>query len=264
MIKNDIKGIIDSELRQIELKDEIKNNIRSKAVYRKSNPLWRSIAASIVIAFLGGTTVYAGYHMLNKVHVNEETLTELDSMQIVQMNEIDATPDEYGMINKYYSDYNAIKDDLGVKLLDTDLSLDNPYMLCRVMTDTKDFAIITVNNFILGDTGDYQFIEAENRYSYSHGTEYFSPVSLTADLILSESQMSNGWDTDYLGLYEFVESYTSDQGYVVNIVQDTVLEENLENYVSEKVAIFVADGIRYSLKGRVSIDTLKSVVNTMK
>ena len=264
MIKNDIKGIIDSELRQIELKDEIKNNIRSKAVYRKSNLVWRSIAASIVIAFLGGTTVYAGYYMLNKVHVNEETLTELDSMQIVQMNEIDATPDEYGMINKYYSDYNAIKDDLGVKLLDTDLSLDNPYMLCRVMTDTKDFAIITVNNFILGDTGNYQFIEAENRYSYSHGTEYFSPVSLTADLILSESQISNGWDTDYLGLYEFVESYTSDQGYVVNIVQDTVLEENLENYVSEKVAIFVADGIRYSLKGRVSIDTLKSVVNTMK
>lgn len=264
MIKNDIKGVIDSELRQIELKDEIKNNIRSKSVYCKSNRVWRSIAASIAIAVLGGTTVYAGYHMMNKVHVNEETLTELDSMQIVQVNELEAMPDEYGMINKDYSDYNAIKDDLGVKLLDTDLSLDNPYMLCRVMTDTKDFAIISVNNFILGDTGDYQFIEAENRYSYSHGTEYFSPVSLTVDLILSESQMSNGWDTDYLGLYEFVESYTSDQGYMVNIVQDTVVEENMGNYVSEKVAIFVADGIRYSLKGRVSVETLKSIVNTMK
>lgn len=155
------------------------------------------------------------------------------------------------MINKYYSDYNAIKDGLGVKLLDTDLSLDNPYMLCRVMIDTKDFAIITVNNFILGDTGNYQFIESENRYSYDNGTEHFSPVSLTADLILSESQMNNGWNTDYLGLYEFVERYTSHQGYMVNIVQDTVMEETLGNYVSEKVAIFVADGVRYSLKGRV-------------
>ena len=264
MIKNDIKGIIDLELRQIELKDGIKNNIRNKSVYRKPNRVWKSIAASIVIAVLGGTTVYAGYNILNKVHVNEEVLPELDSMQIVQVNKLEAMPDEYGMINKDYSDYNTIKDDLGVRLLDTDLSLNNPYMLCRVMTDTKDFVIITVNNFILGDTDNYQFIEAENRYSYDHGTVYFSPVSLTADLILSDSQMSNGWDADYLGLYAFVESYTSDQGYTVNILQDTVIEKNLENYVSEKMAIFVADGVRYSLKGRVSIDTLKNIVNTMK
>lgn len=264
MTKNSIKSIIDSELRQIELTDEIKNNIKSKAVYHKSNRMWKGLAASIVIIVLGGTTVYAGYHILNKVYVNEEILTELDSMQIVQMNELDTIPNEYGIINKDYRDYNAIKNDLGVKLLDTDLSFDNPYMLCRVMTDTKDFAIITVKNFILGDTDNYQFIESENRYSYSHGTEFFSPVSLTVDLILSESQMSNGWDSDYLGLYEFVESYTSDQGYKVNIIKDTVDEENLEDYVSEKAAIFVANGVRYSLKGRVSIDTLKNIVNTMK
>ena len=76
--------------------------------------------------------------------------------------------------------------------------------------------------------------------------------------------MDHGWDRDYLGLYEFVESYTSDQGYMVNILQGTVIEEDLENYVPEKVAVFVADGIRYSLKGRVSLDTLKSIINTMK
>lgn len=104
MIKNDIKGIIDSELRQIELRDEIKNNIRSKSVYCKSNRMWRSITATIIIAVLGGTTVYAGYHILNKVHVNEEILAELDPMRIVQVKELEAIPDEYGMINKYYSE----------------------------------------------------------------------------------------------------------------------------------------------------------------
>ena len=264
MTQNNIKSMIDSELRQIKLNDEIQNKIRSKAVSRNPGRAWRSLAASMIIVVVGGATVYAGYYMLNKVHVNEETLAELDSMQIVQMNELDAIPNEYGIVYKDYSDYNAVKDDLGVKLLDTNLSLDNPYMLCRVMTDIKDFAVITVNNFILGDTGNYQFIEAENRYSYSHGTEFFSPVSLTVDLILSEDQMSNGWDTDYLGLYEFVESYTSAQGYRVNIIQDAVDEENVEDYVSEKVAVFVADGVRYSLKGRVSIDTLKNIVNTMR
>ena len=38
------------------------------------------------------------------------------------------------------------------------------------------------------------------------------------------------------------------------------LKKDLENYISEKAAIFVADGIRYSLKGRVSIDIIKSAV----
>ncbi len=264
MTQNNIKSMIDSELRQIKLNDEIQNKIRSKAVSRNPGRAWRSLAASFAVVALAGTTVYAGNHILNKVHVNEEVLPELDPMQIVQMNELEAVPDEYRTINKDYSDYNAIKDALGVKLLDTELSLDNPYMLCRVKTDMQDFAIITVNNYILGDTDSYRFIEAENRYSYRHGKEYYSPVSLTADLILSEDQMRNGWDTDYLGLYEFVESYTSDQGYRVNIIQDTVNAEDPEAYVSEKAAVFVANGVRYSLKGRVSIDTLKNIVNTMR
>ena len=50
----------------------------------------------------------------------------------------------------------------------------------------------------------------------------------------------------------------------MHIVQDTVTEEAPKNYVLEKVAIFVANGVRYSLKRRVSIDTLKNIVNTMK
>lgn len=264
MTKNNIKDIIDFELRQIKLTEQIKNNVRNNAIIRKPNRVWRSIAASLVIAILGGSTVFAGYQILDKIYVNEEILPALDAMQIVQINTIDAVPDEYGLIHKEYSDYNTVKNELGVNLLDSHLSDNNPYMMCHVKTDAKDFAIITVDNYILGDTDSYQFLEAENRYSYNHGTDYFSPISLTADLILSEAQMNNGWDTDYLGLYEFVECYTSAQGYIVNIVQDTTLEKDLENYISEKAAIFVADGIRYSLKGRVSIDVIKNAVSTMK
>ena len=36
------------------------------------------------------------------------------------------------------------------------------------------------------------------------------------------------------------------------------------NTVSEKVAIFVSDGVRYILKGRVSLDTMKEIINTME
>ena len=62
-------------------------------------------------------------------------------------------------------------------------------------------------NFILGDTSNYQLLKDIDRYSYDHGTVYFSPVSLKAELILGEEQLAHGWDTDYLGMYRFVEHY---------------------------------------------------------
>src|SRR5699024_11821155 len=61
-------------------------------------------------------------------------------------------------------------------------------------------------------TYDYNYLPDENRYEYKSGSIYYSPVSLTVDIILSDSQLKNGWDTDYLGMYEYVESYTSAQG----------------------------------------------------
>lgn len=267
MEKIEIRDMINRELGQMELRDDIKDNIRNGVAGGKPDRIWKNIAASaaafMAVIILGGTTVFAGYYMLNRVRVNEEVLPELDSMQIVQMNEPGAVPDEYGMIYKAYTDYGTMQEELGLKMLDTELAGDNPYMLCQIKTDAKDFAIITVDNYITGDTSNYEYLEEESRYAYDNGSEYYTPVSLTADLILSRSQLDNGWDTDYLGMYRFVESYTSKQGYQVNIIEDTV-EEEPEGYVSEKVVVFVADGVRYSLKGRVSIDTMKEIVDTMR
>ena len=144
------------------------------------------------------------------------------------------------------------------------LSQDNPYMLCRLYTDPDSFAIITVDNFILGDTDGYRFLEEENRYAYEQGEVYSSPVSLKADLILSELQMAVGWDTEYLGMSRFVESYTSEQGYKVNILEDMAEGVNPQDYVSKKTAIFVAGGIRYTLSGRVPMDVMKEIVDTMQ
>lgn len=259
-----LKEVIDEELMEMKMNDEIKRNIRKRVIHRKPNRIIKGIAASFAVLVLTGTTVFAGHYILNRVQVNEEVLPELDDMQILQINEMESTPDENGMINKDYKDYDEIKDELGIELLDTELSQNNPYMLGHIMTDTKDFAIVTVDNFIIGDTSNYQLINEENRYSYDNGVEYFSPISLTVDIILSDSQMNNGWDTDYLGFYQFVENYTSVQGYAVNIIEDTTENENLENYVSEKIAVFVADGIRYSLKGRTSLDEMKAIVDTMR
>ena len=48
-------------------------------------------------------------------------------------------------------------------------------------------------------------------------------------------------------------------------VEDIKTEENVENnYVSEKCAIFVADGVRYTLCGRTSMETIKEIVDSME
>ncbi len=75
--------------------------------------------------------------------------------------------------------------------------------------------------------------------------------------------MEYGWDIDYLGMYQFKENYISLQGYKVNLLEDTI-KNKTENYISEKCAIFVADGIRYTLKGRTSFENMKYIVDTME
>lgn len=264
MEKNRIKEIIDEELRSFVFDETMKRRVRAKSAPRRFPGIFKSIAACVTVLILGGTTVFAGYYVINKIIVNDEVLPELDDMQIIQVDRLEESPDEYGMTKVNFSDYNTVKEALGIHLLDTVLSDENSYMLGNIMTDNKDFLIMEIKNYILGDTSSYEFIPEEKRYQYAHGTEYFSPVSLTVDIILSEEQMQNGWETDYLGMYEFVESYTSVQGYTVNIIEDTTDEDVVENYVSEKCAVFVADGIRYTLKGRTSIDEIKFIVSTMK
>ncbi|MCI8372846.1 MAG: hypothetical protein HFI75_10735 [Lachnospiraceae bacterium] len=264
MKNREIRSIIDQELKDIQLSNRLKDQIRSRAAARRPCRLWKGIAASIAVVMLGGSMVYGGYYILNSVQVNEETLPELDAMEAVQIRPLQTTPDQYGMLQKDFRDYRSVKEELGIRLLDSSLCGNHPYMRCRVRTDGTDFAIVTVENFIIGDIEQISFIEEEQRYSYERGIEYASPITLTADLILSELQLEQGWQTDYLGMYRFVEAYTSRQGYRVNVVEDTIHGKQPYNYVSQKIVVFVADGVRYTLKGRVSLETIKEIVDTMQ
>ena len=289
-----MKDTIDRELECIVLSEEMKSRIRKKAVSRRRDGVlkWAVVFAAAVI--LGGTGAAAGYRMLITHSVNGEVLPELDPMRVVEIHipegqpaafasaeqpaapapaeqpdsagqgELTGVPDEYGMIQKDYKDYRKIQEELGIHLLDTELSANNPYMQGRIMTDGSDFAMITVENYILGDTGRYQFLEEENRYAYESGNVFLSPISLTVRLILSEEQLNRGWDWEYLGMYRFAESYTSGQGYRVNLVERTLENGDTGNAVLEKSAVFVADGVEYTLRGRVSMETMKGIVETMK
>ena len=267
-MKMDLKQRIDNELSEMVVSDELKKNIEqgSREVYKKTRmqSAIKTVAAAMAIICLATTTAVAGYTVYNRLFVNNEELPELDAMKVVDMKPLDEKPGEDGVwIEKDYITYKEVKEKLEVPLLDSKLAVHNPYMSSHVSTDNKDDTTIDVENYILGDTSNYVYHEEEKRYSYEEGTEYRSPISLTAAMILNEKRLADGWNVDYLGYYEFVESYTSEQGYKVNILEDTV-EEAHDDYVSEKIAVFVADGIHYTLKGRTSLESIKTIVDSME
>ena len=84
-------------------------------------------------------------------------------------------------------------------------------------------------------------------------------------IICSDEQLEIGWEKDYLGAFEFEETYQSGSGYTVNILRDNAVEEKDTHtgYKTKCCAIFVADGIRYTLSGQVEIEKMKEIVNSM-
>lgn len=228
---------------------------------RKSTKKLTIVLCMMVFAIVFGSTVYAVKLVNEQSKVNELELPELDSMKITkQIKNRGKTIKSQSISRK---NYKQIQEELGVSLLNSELSKDDKYMITDVETDNKDYAIIKCDNYIIGDTSNYSYND-EGFYSYDEGNLYKSPISLQADIVLSETQLNNLWTTDYLGMYSFVEQFVSEQGYKVNLIEETIDGNQPQNFVSKKTAVFVADGIRYTLTGRTTVENMKQIVNSMK
>ncbi|MDU7166172.1 hypothetical protein [Finegoldia magna] len=228
------------------------NNKKTRKIY--------IVICMIVFAIVFSSTIYAVKLVNEQSKVNELELPELDSMKItkqIKNREKNIKPQSISRLN-----YKQIQEQLGVSLLNSELSKDDRYMITDVETDNKDYAIIKCDNYILGDTSNYSYND-EGFYSFDEGNLYKSPISIQADIILSETQLNNVWTTDYLGMYGFVEQFVSEQGYKVNLIEEKN-DGNQPDFVSKKTAIFVADGIRYTLTGRTTVENMKQIVNSMK
>lgn len=228
---------------------------------RKSTKKLTIVLCMMVFAIVFSSTVYAVKLVNEQSKVNELELPELDSMKItkqIKNREKNIKQQSISRMN-----YKQIQEQLEVSLLNSELSKDDRYMITDVETDNKDYAIIKCDNYILGDTSNYSYND-EGFYSYEEGNLYKSPISIQADIILSETQLNNLWTTDYLGMYSFVEQFVSEQGYKVNLIEEKNDGNQPQDFVSKKIAVFVADGIRYTLTGRTTVDNMKQIVNSMK
>ena len=261
-----IKEQIDKELSTIKFTSQMEENVYHR-LQKPDKPFFRlTKVASIILSvfLLAGVGVYAGREFWGIIHVNDVTIPDLDNMKIIENDKL--TTKWYNSEFETLS-YDTIMNRLGVPLLTSELAEYNPYMHTNVKTDFNHYCEIHVQNYILGDTKNHILVNQDTgRCEYDPGEEYLSPVELEINMILSEEQYEIGWNEDYLGYYEYVEPYISDQGYRVNIIQDTSYREapSGSDAVSRKCFIFVADGIRYTLKGRTSIETMKEIVDGMQ
>lgn len=233
------------------------NNIK---IYKKKIKSIRVIVLFLISIVFINCMIYANDYMQEYVKVNKSKLPKLDSMYVVKVKSIKNSDS----INKNkLSGNEKFLNEIGISLLNSKLSSNNAYIIEKIRTDNEDYATLTYDNYIIGDTSNYIYNKKDKFYTYDIGNEYYSPISLKVDIILSEEQMKNGWEADYLGNYKFKEQYLSEKGYKVNIIESVSALQDKEKHITEKIAIFVVDGIRYTVRGRTSLENIKYIVDTM-
>lgn len=248
-----MKEQIDNELANITFCFD-----REKA--KRSNK--KRVRYNILLVVLGavvlGSTAQAGYTLYNRwLKMNGETLPELESMQLIEVNPLSEENKVNSSYEKQYDSYEDLQGELGVELLHSDMANNNSSMLITRKTDNVHWTQIKVVAYIVGDVTGMKRIEGRNQYTWIPGKEFSSPIDLSIDIISSQEQLEIGWDKEYLGPYDFVESYQTQDGYKVNI-----LSSGESNTKPMYQAVFVADGIRYTIRGKVDIALLKDILNS--
>ncbi len=218
--------------------------------------------ACCLLLMLGASIIAYAAGWLGKIMVNDNELPALSEMYVHEANNLPSSnPDN----KESFGSYQELQDKLGIKLLNTKLADKNPYALVTCSSDNENWVNVKITAYIVGDVQNILKVD-KKYYNYTSGDKYYSPIDLEIDIITSDSQKETGWDRDFLGYYEFVETYTTNQGIIVNIIKDSIdANQTVDKtiYREKYAAVFVYDGIRYILSGRVSIDTMKEILNSM-
>lgn len=253
MMTNRIKENIDNKLFNMNLSDDIINNIKN-GNQNKDKIKFVTVLPILLICIISVSTVYAVTSLFT-MKVNNEEIPQLDKMSIININEVNNAEENNGFKSKKYSSLNELQEELGIKLLSSNL-VDAEYHLINYEKIGKGYNSIEVGAYIVGDLTDIVYQDEYSYYSWNSGFEYQTPVDLKIEIISDPSQKE--FDTEYLGEYKYLETINSDDGYIVNLLEGKSLGK------TEICAIFVANGIRYTLTGHVEIDTMIDIVNSMK
>lgn len=124
-----------------------------------------------------------------------------------------------------------------------------------------EYQIVKAKAYLVGDLRDLVWQDEYDYYSWTAGTVYQTPVDLTLEWVSDEAQQP--FDTDYLGYYAYADTFTSAGGHTVNLLVDTAPGTAGSDLKPECAAVFVADGVRYTLSGHVTQQTMRAIVDSM-
>jgi hypothetical protein len=250
---NKIRKQIDTELSDMNLSSEVIHNIKKgkKSIRTKNYALVLPIILVCVISF---STVYAVSQIFT-MKVNHKEIPQLDSMSIIKVNDIEDAQIKDGIISKEYNDMQELENELGVKFLSSKLE-NNHYHLIKYTKIGKGYNCIDIGAYIVGDLTNLVYQEEYSYYSWDSGIEYQTPIDLKIEIISDNSQQP--FDTEYLGTFHYLNTFISKDGYTINLLESKSLGKN------QICAIFVANGIRYTLTGHVEASTMIEIVNSMK
>ncbi|MDE7312687.1 MAG: hypothetical protein K2N87_13875 [Eubacterium sp.] len=260
----DIKNQIDYELRDLTLPKDFQQTVMGRSIKPRKKAAWYA-AAALLLCIVSSTTVWAGYALYNSIHVNEETLPPLQPMEKKEVQKLFVPQNELGYYTKDYAGYQELCGDLGISLLHSDFSKDNPYMLISRKTDNKHWNEIHITAYIIGDVTNMVKVQSgtDHYYTFDAGKEYGSPIDLSIMILCSDEQLT-GYSVDFLGDLNYAKTYHSSQGYVVHIIQDSIPKEYMyPGFKPNCRAILVADGIQYQLSGHVTMEKMESIIDSL-
>ena len=135
-----MKKSLDYELENITLSEDLRkkikmsfrnDNLKKPKNINNLNRMTKVALAFCAMLVLSCVTAFAGY-CISKINVNDKTLPELDSMRIVEANKLIGNEDEYGYVEKAFTNYKSVSKELNLNLLDSPLAVDNPYMQVQI------------------------------------------------------------------------------------------------------------------------------------
>lgn len=248
---NNLKEQINNDLCNINLSEKIIKNIKCG---RKTKKVGISTYIVPIVSFfiLSVTCVYAATQIYS-ITVNGKQIPDLDNMAIIRIKDIENyNLNKAGNITKKYNNMNELEKDIGVSILSCKYAENNEYQLINYEKIGYGYNSIKVGAYIVGDLTNIKYVEENKYYSWTAGRKYRTPINLQIEIISDSRQQF--FDTEYLGVYSYYDTITSDKGYTVNLLRSA----------GKVCAIFVADGIRYTLDGNVDIDTMIDIINSME
>ena len=156
---------------------------------------------------------------------------------------------------------DALSRALGVPFLWAEGARENPYTRVSYQNFGGEYQIVKAKAYLVGDLRDLVWQDEYDYYSWTAGTVYQTPVDLTLEWVSDEAQQP--FDTDYLGYYAYADTFTSAGGHTVNLLVDTAPSTAGSGLKPECAAVFVADGVRYTLSGHVTQQTMRAIVDSM-